>query len=35
MHGIKNNLIVTKLIYFIEEYGYVLNVGRAYYSNKR
>ncbi|XP_050268891.1 probable trehalase isoform X2 [Quercus robur] len=26
--------IVTNLIYFIEEYGYVLNGGRAYYTNR-
>ena len=27
--------IVTNLIYFIEEYGYVLTGGRAYYTNRR
>ena len=27
--------IVTNLIYLIEEYGYVLNGARAYYTNRR
>lgn len=27
--------VVSNLIYLIEEYGYVLNGARAYYTNRR